>query len=143
MAEQTYRAHRRYLPVYHFFVEPVLFLNIIAQMMYFNRYRTLFKAWMVVVAIALFALSWMARSMALKAQDRVIRLEERLRLATVLPAELRDRINELRPGQLVALRFAPDEELAGLVQRCLSGELKGSDQIKREIGTWRPDTFRV
>lgn len=143
MAEQTYKSHRRYLPLYHFFVEPVLFLNIVAQMMYFNRYRTLFKAWMVVVAIALFVLSWMARSMALKAQDRVIRLEERLRLATVLPAELRDRINELTPGQLVALRFAPDEELTGLVQRCLSGELTKSDQIKREIGTWRADTVRV
>ena len=143
MADQNYKSHRRYLPIYHFFVEPVLALNVIAQMMYFNRYRTLFKAWMVVVAIAVFVLAWMARSMALKAQDRVIRLEERLRLASVLPAELRERINELRPGQLVALRFAPDEELTGLVQRCLSGELKGSDQIKREIGTWRADTLRV
>ena len=143
MPEQTYKSHRRYLPVYHFFVEPVLAVNIVAQIMYFMRYRTLFKAWMVVVAIALFVLSWMARSMALKAQDRVIRLEERLRLATVLPAELRERINELRPGQLVALRFAPDEELTGLVERCLSGELKGSDQIKKEIGMWRADTLRV
>jgi hypothetical protein len=143
MAEQTYKSHRRYVPIYHFFVEPVLALNIIAQIMYFYRYRTLFKAWMVVVAIAVFVLAWMARSMALKAQDRVIRLEERLRLATVLPEALRDRIQELRPSQLVALRFAPDEELTGLVQRCLDGELKGSDQIKREIGTWRPDTLRV
>ena len=143
MPDQTYKSHRRYLPVYHFFVEPVLAVNIVAQIMYFMRYRTLFKAWMVVVAIALFVLSWMARSMALKAQDRVIRLEERLRLATVLPAELRERINELRPGQFVALRFAPDEELTGLVERCLSGELKGSDQIKKEIGTWKADTLRV
>ena len=143
MPEQTYKSHRRYLPVYHFFVEPVLFLNIIAQLMYFNRYRTLYKAWMVVVAIAVFALAWMARTMALKAQDRVIRLEERLRLASVLPADLRDRINELKPRQLVALRFAPDEELTGLVERCLSGELKDSQQIKKEIGTWKADTLRV
>jgi hypothetical protein len=143
MAEQSYKSHRRYLPIYHFFVEPVLFLNIIAQLMYFYRYRTLFKAWMVIVAVALMVLAWTARSMAVKAQDRVIRLEERLRLASVLPAELRERINELRPSQLVALRFAPDEELTGLVERCLSGELAKSDQIKREIGTWRPDTHRV
>jgi hypothetical protein len=143
MADQTYKSHRRYLPIYHFFVEPVLFLNIIAQSMYFYRYRTLFKAWMVVVAVAIFALAWMARSMALKAQDRVIRLEERLRLASVLPPELQGKIGELTPRQLVAMRFASDDELNGLVQRCLSGELKGGDQIKREIKNWRPDTYRV
>lgn len=143
MAEQNYKSHRRYVPWYHFFVLPVLLLDIFAQIMYFNRYRTLFKAWIVVVSIAVFVLAWLARSMAVKAQDRVIRLEERLRLAAVLPAELRERVNELKPGQLVALRFAPDEELTGLVQRCLDGELKGSDQIKREIGTWRADTLRV
>jgi hypothetical protein len=143
MAEQTYKSHRRYLPIYHFFVEPVLFLNIIAQSMYFYRYRTLFKAWMVVVAVAVFALAWMARSMAVKAQDRVIRLEERLRLASVLPPELQGRIGELTPRQLVAMRFASDDELTGLAQRCLSGELKEGDQIKREIKNWRPDTHRV
>jgi hypothetical protein len=143
MADQTYESHRRYLPIYHFFVEPVLFLNIIAQSMYFYRYRTLFKAWMVVVAVAIFALAWMARSMALKAQDRVIGLEERLRLASVLPPDLQGRIGELSPRQLVAMRFAPDDELTGLVQRCLSGELREGDQIKREIKTWRPDTHRV
>jgi hypothetical protein len=121
----------------------VLLLNIVAQTMYFFRYRTLFKAWAVVVAIALFALAWMARSMALKAQDRVIRLEERLRLVSILPQEMQARIGELSPGQLVALRFASDEEVPGLVERCLRGELAKGDEIKRQIRNWRPDMGRV
>ena len=143
MAEQTYQTHRRYVPIYHFFVEPVLLLNIVGQIMYFFRYRTLFKAWAIVVAVALFVLAWMARSMALKAQDRVIRLEERLRLVSILPQELQARIAELRPGQLVALRFASDEEVPGLVERCLRGELVKGDEIKRQIRNWRPDMSRV
>ena len=143
MAEQTYQTHRRYLPIYHFFVEPVLALNIVAQTLYYFRYQTLFKAWAIVVAVALFVVAWMARSMALKAQDRVIRLEERLRLMSILPPDLQERIPELSAGQLVAMRFASDEEVTGLVERCLSGELVKGDQIKREIRHWRPDTSRV
>ena len=141
-AEQTYKSHRKYIPVYHFFVEPVLLLNIIAQVLYFNKYRTLYKAWMVVVAVAIAILPFAARYMMAKVQDRVIRLEERMRLVSLLPAEVRGRINDLSIPQLVALRFASDEEVAGLAQRCLSGELTKGDQIKREIKTWRPDYAR-
>jgi hypothetical protein len=141
-AEQTYKSHRKYIPVFHFFVEPVLLLNVIAQILYFNKYRTLYKAWMVVVAIALAIVPFAARYMMARVQDRVIRLEERLRLASLLPAEARGRINELTTPQFVALRFASDEEVAGLAQRCISGELTKGDQIKREIKTWRPDHAR-
>jgi len=141
--EQTYKSHRKYIPVFHFFVEPVLLLNVFAQLLYLNKYRTLYKAWMVVVAIALAIVPFAARYMMARVQDRVIRLEERMRLASLLPAEARGRINDLTTPQLVALRFASDEEVAGLAQRCLSGELTKGEQIKKEIKTWRPDYARA
>jgi hypothetical protein len=141
--EQTYKTHRRYVPLYHFVALPILILNVFAQLLYFNKYRTLFKAWMVIVAIALAILAWVAREMTARVQDRVIRLEERMRLTSVLPPELSSRINELTPRQLVSLRFAPVEELPDLVRRCLSGELKGGEQIKREIVAWRADHLRA
>ncbi len=145
MAEstQTYRTHRHYVPVLDFFAVPVLVLNVIAQLLYLNKYRTLYKAWMVLVAIALAALVFAARWMATRVQDRVIRLEERIRLASLLPENMRSRINDLTPGQLVGLRFASDEEVPGLVQRCFAGELTKSEQIKKEIRNWRADTLRV
>lgn len=142
-AEQTYKSHRKYIPIFHFFVEPVLLLNVIAQLLYLNKYRTLYKAWMVVVAIALAALPFVARYMVARVQDRVIRLEEKMRLASLLPADMRGRIDDLSMPQLVALRFASDEEVAALAQRCLSGELTKGDQIKKEIKTWRADNVRA
>ena len=81
-AEQTYKSHRKYIPIFHFFVEPVLLLNVIAQVLYFNKYRTSYKAWMIVVAIALAIVPFAARFMMARVQDRVIRLEERLTTAT-------------------------------------------------------------
>jgi hypothetical protein len=141
--EQTYKSHRKYIPVFHFFVEPVLLINIIAQLLYLNKHRTLYKAWMVVVAVALAVVPFAARYMMARVQDRVIRLEERLRLASLLPAEARGRINDLTMPQLVALRFASDEEVTGLAQRCLNGELTKGEQIKEEIRAWRPDYARA
>jgi hypothetical protein len=143
MAEQTYTTHRRYLPVFHFFVEPVLILNVVAQLLYFNKDRTLYRAWTAVVAIALAVLVFVARYMVARVQDRVIRLEERTRLESIAPAELRGRINDITMRQLVALRFASDEELPGLAARCLSGELESGEQIKKAIKTWRPDNARA
>jgi hypothetical protein len=86
--------------------------------------------------------SFTARGMALRAQDRVIRLEERLRLARLMPGE-DALIDSLRPGQLVALRFASDDEVPALVRRCASGDLVKGEQIKKEIRNWRPDYLRV
>ena len=81
--------------------------------------------------------------MALRAQDRIIRLEERVRLAQLLPPDLRSRIGELQTSQLIAIRFAPDEEVPELVRRALEGELKTRADIKRAIQTWRADHLRV
>jgi len=81
--------------------------------------------------------------MPLRAQDRVIRLEEQLRLDRILPPDLRARIDELTPEQFIGLRFAPDEEVSELTGRSLSGELKTRTDIKRAIQNWRADHFRV
>jgi hypothetical protein len=94
-------------------------------------------------AFALFGVYAFARLFPLKAQDRVIRLEERLRLTRVLPADLVARLEEITPRQLVALRFAPDAELEELVREILAGRLTGHKEIKQRITQWRPDHFRV
>lgn len=145
MAEstQTYKSHRRYIPIFHFFAIPVLMLNVVAQLLRFNKYRTTYSGWLVLVAIALVILIFAARSMASRVQDRVIRLEERMRLASLLPQDLQHRVNELTASQLVGLRFASDEELPELARRCLDGELIKGEQVKKEVKSWRPDNLRA
>jgi hypothetical protein len=99
--------------------------------------------WNVLVALALALLAWYVRSKPVAAQNRIIRLEERLRLQEKLPPELRSRINEIPPGHLIGLRFASDEELPELARRCINGEFKSSKEIKGAIKQWRPDNYRV
>jgi hypothetical protein len=140
---QTYASHRRYIPAFHFFVLPVLLGNIIVAIVRLVRAPALSTTWALLVALAIGIGIAYARFMPLRAQDRVIRLEERNRLERLLPGDLRGRIVELTPGQLIALRFAPDDEVADLVRRSLSGELKGSGEIKRAIRNWRGDYLRV
>jgi hypothetical protein len=143
MAEQTFKSHRRYIPAYHFFALPVLILNVVAQVLYFLKYHTPYKLFMIVVAIALVVVAFAARSMVARVQDRVIRLEERMRLSNLLPAEMHAGINDLTAGQLVGLRFASDDEVEALAKRCMSGELTKGEQIKKEIKNWRPDNLRA
>jgi len=142
-SDQTYKTHRRYVPLYHFFVEPVLLLNVVVELVRLNRYHSIYKLWGVLVAIALAVFVFSARRMSLRAQDRGIRIEERARLAALLPADLSGRVNDLTMSQLVGLRFASNEELPDLARRCLNGEFTKTDQIKKEIKTWRPDPHRV
>jgi len=103
---QTYASHRRYIPQFHFFVLPVLVANIIIAIVGFVRYPRFITGWVVVLATALAIGIWTARAMALRVQDRLIRLEERLRLERLLPPDLRGRVVDLKTGQLVAIRFA-------------------------------------
>ena len=98
---------------------------------------------MILLAIGLILLSLAARLQALKAQDRVIRLEESLRYSTVLPEDLAQKAGQLKTGQIIALRFASDEELPELINKTLSGELKTSKEIKLAIKKWRGDYLRV
>jgi hypothetical protein len=140
---QTLATHRRWIPLWHFFAIPVLVANVIVVATRFARDPRLINGWAVVVAIALLIGIFLSRSMPLRAQDRIIRLEERSRLERVLPSDLRGRVGELTPSQLVAIRFAPDDEVPELTRRALSGELKSQSDIKRAIRNWRSDHLRV
>jgi len=140
---QTYATHRQYVPLFHFFTLPILGLNILVQLYLVIRYFSLGSVWNLFMALALGALAFTIRGMATTAQDRIIRLEETLRLQRCLPADLQGRIGELSTGQLVGLRFCSDGELPELTRAVFSGEVKSRDQIKRRIKSWRPDTLRV
>jgi len=139
---QTYANHGRWDPPFHFFVLPVFLLLAIAATAHFIWRPGWHSALMFVVAVALATAVLKIRTYALRVQDRVIRLEEQLRLTMLLPAPLRLRIPELTEGQLIALRFASDGEVAKLTERALSEKLSRAD-IKNAIQTWRPDYWRV
>ena len=139
---QTYANYTRLDPPFHMFVVPVVGINLLVAIWQLIQNPGFYSAWMVVFAAALIVLALKARLYALKAQDRVIRLEERLRLASLLPEASRSRIGELTESQLIALRFASDAEAPALVERALSAKLAGAE-IKKAIVTWRPDYWRV
>jgi hypothetical protein len=145
MAEetQTFATHRRWIPAWHFFALPVLLINVFVLAMQFWKDPRLVNGWAVVVAIAVATGIFISRSMPLRAQDRIIRLEERIRLERVLPGDMRGRIGNLTAEQFIGLRFAPDDEVPELTKRALNGELKTRADIKRAIRNWRPDHMRV
>jgi len=142
-APQSFENHTRWHPPFHFFLVPVFALNVIFALVQLIRFRDLDHAVWFVLALALVVLTTLARTNALRVQDRVIRLEERLRYQQVLPPALALRACALSPRQMVALRFASDEELAELAQQVLDGKLTEGKQIKRAVKHWRPDTLRV
>ena len=142
MADQNYRNHRRFNPWHHFVVQPILIINMVVQIQRYMQLRDLYQLWQMLLGIGLVLFAFTARGMSLKAQDRVIRLEERLRLMELMPGRTAA-INSLRTGQLIALRFAPDNEVPALFDRIVSGELVKPGEIKREIKVWRPDYLRV
>jgi hypothetical protein len=140
---QTYPSHRRYIPEFHFFALPILGINVILTVIELFRAPGFTTMWLVLLSLALVIAAWTARAMALRAQDRIIRLEERLRLERVLPPDLRGRLGQLTTSQLIALRFAPDSEVVELVRRALDGDLKSRGDIKQAIREWRADELRV
>ncbi|HEX4955077.1 MAG TPA: DUF6526 family protein [Thermoanaerobaculia bacterium] len=142
-APQTYQNHARFVPAYHYVAFGILTLNLVYAAWKLFMVPSLDTVMALAVALALLIMLLYLRLFPLKAQDRVIRLEERLRLARLLPGDLQARIEELRPGQLVALRFASDEELPDLVRRTLAGDLANPGAIKKAIRNWRGDTLRV
>ncbi|MDX1997287.1 MAG: DUF6526 family protein [Thermoanaerobaculia bacterium] len=142
-APQNYSNHARFVPLFHFVTFGILVLNVLWAGYKLVRFFSFDAVMALLVAVALVLLFFFCRIFPLTAQDRVIRLEERLRLARLLPADQQARIEELRPRQLVALRFASDAELPGLVARVLAGELTDPKAIKQAIQNWRADHLRV
>ncbi len=140
---QTYESHTRWHAPFHFFLTPVLLTNVVIAIVQLVRDPTLDRGWWLVVSLALVVIGALVRTYPLKAQDRIIRLEESLRYYQLLPEELAARAASLTPAQTVALRFASDEELEGLVREVLEGKLTKPDEIKRAVKHWRPDTLRV
>lgn len=139
------KTHRRFFPLFHFTAIPLLVINLIVRIVYAIVHRGARLVWWeIAFAFALVCLALATRIMVLTVQDRLIRLEETTRLQGCLPDELRGRIGELSKGDLIALRFCGDEgELAGLTRSILDGKLKGREEIKKQIKTWRPDTMRA
>jgi hypothetical protein len=144
-APQSFKNHSRMDPAFHYVILPVLLLNLIAAIwttIHDWPAHPQLNLWWIVMSITLILMAGRSRAYALKAQDRVIRLEERLRLSTLLPASEHARIVELTPAQLIALRFAADEEVVALALRASSQNLPPK-AIKQSIATWRPDHHRV
>jgi len=139
---QSFANHVRYDPPFHYFLIPILLINIIAVGYHLFRFPSVGTAWLFILSFALLVTASRMRRYATQLQDRVIRVEERSRLSAVLAEPLRSRIGELSDSQLVGLRFASDKELAALVQRALDEKLD-CKQIKQAVTDWRPDNSRV
>ena len=143
MANQTYANHTRWFPLFHFVTFPLLLLNLIFQSVRLYQEPNTDRVVWVVLSVVLMLISLAARMQALKAQDRTIRLEERMRYREVLAPDLAQRAVNMPVGKIIALRFAPDEELASLVGQILDGKLKTSKEIKMAIKNWKGDYMRV
>jgi hypothetical protein len=149
-APQQFASHRRYVPPYHFVLAAILVLNLLwsCYRVYHalrigGRFVLVDSLIGLLVAVGLGIIFAYMRFFPLAVQDRVIRLEMRLRLAEVLPIDLRPRIPELSAGQLIALRFASDAELPDLTRKVLDEKITGRDDIKKLIRTWQPDPMRA
>jgi hypothetical protein len=140
---QSLQNHARIVPLYHGVAFPIIVINLL-----WSAYRAFTRpSWETVLAalmgVALVLLFFFARIFALTVQDRVIRLEMRLRLREVLPPDLATRISEFTTGQLVALRFASDRELPGIARRVLDERLQDKKVIKALVQDWQADHLRA
>lgn len=143
-ADQSFANHTRLFPPFHFFVLPALLVNLGSSFYWLWKTGLTFAGiFGVLMAIALFIGFTSARLFALTAQDRVIRLEERLRYARLLPADLQPRIGEFTVDQIVSLRFASDAELPALARKVLDEKMTQRKAIKQLVKNWKPDYLRV
>lgn len=140
---QNFSNHTQFTPIYHYFTSPVALVYLIWAIKRTISNPNLDTAFALVGALAIMGLVAVARLSPLRVQDRVIRLEERLRLAQILPADLQSRINELTPRHLVALRFAGDDEVTELVRKVLANPAMSQKEIKQAVKHWRADHFRA
>jgi Family of unknown function (DUF6526) len=139
---QNFENHTRLDPKFHFFLLPLSAVMFVSAVWHAVRHPDLVSFWFALGALLFMFAVFLIRVYSLKVQDRVIRLEERLRMAALLPESQRTRIADLTEGQLIALRFASDAELPALAARALAEGLAPKD-IKKSIRNWRADYFRV
>lgn len=140
---QTYQNHVRWYPLVHFVIMPILLLNLVWQIAMLWQAPSWDRAVSVIMAIVFGLIMFAARTQSLVNQNRLIRLEEQLRYLKVLPPDLAERACTLATGRIIALRFAPDDELPGLVERTLNGEFGKTKEIKLAVKNWRGDHLRV
>ena len=143
MEPQNFANHTRWHPAFHFFILPVMLINLVWAIVTFVKAPGRSSGWWIVVSLALLMLTVFVRTYSLKVQDRVIRLEEKLRYQQVLSPSLAQQISALTPGQIVALRFAADEELEELVTAVTAGRFVKTKELKQAIKIWRAVHFRV
>jgi hypothetical protein len=140
---QTFQNHVRLHPPFHFFLIPSALVLLILTIVNVVRHAGELEAWiLLLIGVMMPVAVLLTRNNPLRLQDRLIRLEERLRLASILPEPLRSQIGELTVQQLIALRFASDAEVPGMVERAIKNKMPASD-IKKTIVNWRADVFRV
>ena len=139
---QNYANHVKWDPQYHFVMAPIAVANVIVAIVHLVRFPSFVSAWILVVSLAFLVAVSRMRAYGTQLQNRIIRLEERLRLSQVLAEPLRSRIGELSDRQLVGLRFASDGELPALAKRALDEKLSLAD-IKKAVSSWRPDYSRI
>ncbi len=139
---QNFANHRRIVPLYHVGTFGILAINLIWRLLQLVRWASWQALLELLVAAALLGLFFYTRIFVLTVQDRIIRLEMRLRLKEILPADLKSRIDELTRDQFVALRFASDAEMPDLMREVLTNNIRNRDEIKRRVRNWVPDTLR-
>jgi len=139
---QNFANHRRIVPLYHVGTFGILAINLIWRLVQLVRWTSWQALLELLVAAALLGLFFYARIFVLTVQDRIIRLEMRLRLKEILPPDLKGRIDELTRDQFVALRFASDAEMPDLMREVLTNNIRNRDEIKRRVRNWVPDYLR-
>ena len=140
---QSFQNHTRYVPGFHFVLLPLLLINLIWSIVRIARYPSAETGMALIVGVSLVLMAVFARQFAVTVQDRVIRLEMRLRMRELCPADLTARFGEFSPRQLIALRFASDAELPTLARKVLDDRLVDQKTIKSMVRTWEPDNLRA
>jgi hypothetical protein len=142
-SNQTFQNHTRWVPGFHFVLLPLLLMNAVWSIVRVVRYPSAETAMGLVVGVSLVMLALFARQFAVAVQDRVIRLEMRVRMRELCPPDLFGRMGEFSPGQLIALRFASDAELAALARKVLDDKVADRKTIKSMVKNWQPDNMRA
>ena len=140
---QNFENHTRWVPTYHYVLAPIVLINLIWSLYKVVVDFSADRVMGLLLSVGFLLLFYHSRQFAKTVQDRVIRLEMRLRLERILPPDLRARTNDFTLKQLIALRFASDAELPDLAKKVLNENLTDGTAVKRMIRNWQPDLLRV